>query len=131
MNVPCSRRFAHHEVHVLEGGDVRPALAESNGDGSVCCILVYDGAMAIVKKARPVRRSVSLRPEIDSKVRKIAQHQKRSANRVLENLIETGLQAKETEKRRFLGLVDRLRTTTDSNELRTIKDELARLTFGS
>jgi F0F1-type ATP synthase membrane subunit b/b' len=87
--------------------------------------------MAIAKKARPVRRSVSLRPEIDSKVRKIAQHQKRSANRVLENLIETGLQAKETEKRRFLGLVDRLRTTTDSNELKTIKDELARLTFGS
>ena len=87
--------------------------------------------MAIAKKARPVRRSVSLRPEIDSKVRKIAQHQKRSANRVLENLIETGLQAKETEKRRFLGLVDRLRTTTDSSELKTIKDELARLTFGS
>jgi hypothetical protein len=87
--------------------------------------------MAIAKKARPVRRSVSLRPEIDSKVRKIAQHQKRSANRVLENLIETGLQAKETEKRRFLGLVDRLRTTTDSGELKTIKEELARLTFGS
>lgn len=72
-----------------------------------------------------------MRPEIDSKVRKIAQHQKRSANKVLENLIETGLQAKETEKRRFLGLVDLLRTTTDSNELKAIKEELARLTFGS
>jgi len=84
-----------------------------------------------VKKVRPVRRSVSLRPEIDNKVRKIAQHQKRSTNRVLENLIETGLQAKEAEKRRFLGLVDCLRTTTDSKELQTIKEELARLTFGS
>ena len=87
--------------------------------------------MTTVKHVRPVRRSISLRPEIDNKVRKIAQHQKRSANRVLENLIEIGLQAKEAEKRRFLGLVDRLQTTTDSKELQTIKDELARLTFGS
>ena len=87
--------------------------------------------MTTVKRIRPVRRSISLRPEIDNKVRKIAQHQKRSANRVLENLIEIGLQAKEAEKRRFLGLVDRLQTTTDSKELQTIKDELARLTFGS
>jgi len=87
--------------------------------------------MAIVKKARPVRRSVSLRPEVDSKIRRIAQHQRRSANRVLESLIETGLQAKEAEKRRFLGLVDRLRTTTDPDELKTLKEELARLTFGS
>jgi uncharacterized protein YecE (DUF72 family) len=87
--------------------------------------------MAMAKKAPPVRRSVSLRPEIDSKVRKIAQHQKRSANRVLESLIETGLHAKEAEKLRFLGLVDRLRTTTNLDELKTIKEELARMTFGS
>ena len=39
-------------------------------------------------------------PEIDSKVRKIAQHEKRSANRVLEGLIETGIEAKEAEAAR-------------------------------
>ena len=92
------------------------------------CTMVF---MAMAKKARPVRRSVSLPPEIDSKVRKIAQHEKRSANRVLEGLIETGIEAKEAEKRRFLELLDCLRTTTDSNELKAIKEELARLTFGS
>lgn len=72
-----------------------------------------------------------MRREIDSKVRKIAQQQKRSANRVLEGLIETGLQAREAEKRRFFELAERLRTTTDAGELKSTKEELARMTFGS
>ncbi len=49
---------------------------------------------------------------------------------MIENLIETGLQAKETEKCRFFELADRLRTTTDKAELQQIKNELARMTFG-
>jgi len=49
---------------------------------------------------------------------------------VIENLIETGLQAKEAEKRRFFELAERLRTTTDKAELQQIKNELARMTFG-
>jgi hypothetical protein len=72
-----------------------------------------------------------LRPEIDGQIRKIAQDQNRSANRVLESLIEAGLQAKEAEKRHFFGLVDRLRTAMDADELKRIKEELARITFGS
>lgn len=60
----------------------------------------------------------------------MARHQNRSANRVLENLIETGLEAKEAEKRRFFELAERLRTTTDAAELQQIKAELARMTFG-
>jgi len=87
--------------------------------------------MATAKRTRPIRRSVSLRPEIDGKVRKIAQDQKRSANRVLEILIETGLQAKEAEKHHFFELAERLRTTTDPDELKRTKEELARMTFGS
>ena len=36
---------------------------------------------------------------------------------MIENLIETGLEAKEAEKRRFFELAERLRTTTDKAEL--------------
>ena len=54
-----------------------------------------------------------------------------SANRVFEELIETGLQAKEAEKRRFFELAERLRTTTDESEARQLKKELARMTFGT
>ncbi len=49
---------------------------------------------------------------------------------MIENLIETGLEAKEAEKRRFFELAERLRTTTDKAELQQIKNELARMTFG-
>ena len=78
-----------------------------------------------------MRRSISLPREIDSKVQTLARRQNWSANQVLEDLIETGLEAKEAEKRHFFELAERLRTTTDPAELRRIKDELARMTFGS
>ena len=56
--------------------------------------------------------------------------EKTSANRVLVELIETGLESKEAEKRRFFELADQLSTSTDRAEQRRIKEELARLTFG-
>ena len=87
--------------------------------------------MAIAKRARRiVRRSVSLPSEVDLKVQELAVHQKRSASRIIENLVETGLEAKEAEKRRFFELAERLRTATDRAELQRIKNELARMTFG-
>ena len=87
--------------------------------------------MATTKVKKIVRRSISLPREIDSKVQTLARRQNWSANQVLEDLIETGLEAKEAEKRHFFELAERLRTTTDQAELRRIKDELARMTFGS
>lgn len=88
--------------------------------------------MVVAKKTRKaVRRSVSLAAETDAQVKKLARHRRLSANRVLEDLIETGLVAKEAEKRRFFELAERLRTTADAQELQRLKDELARMTFGS
>jgi hypothetical protein len=60
----------------------------------------------------------------------LAKHQKTSANRVLVELIETGLESKEAEKRRFLELADQLGSSTNRAEQGRIKEELARLTFG-
>jgi hypothetical protein len=85
--------------------------------------------MAIAKQ-KTVRRSISLRRELDSKVQGMAQRQNLSANRVLENLIEAGLEAKEAEKRRFFELAERLRSTDDAAELERVKSEMARMTFG-
>jgi predicted DNA-binding protein len=88
--------------------------------------------MSTLKRtSKSVRRSVSLPREIDSRVQKLARRQKRSANRVLENLIEAGLEAKEAEKRRFFELAERLTAATDPAEVQRLKDELARMTFGS
>jgi predicted transcriptional regulator len=79
---------------------------------------------------RTIRRSISLPAEVDNKIQKLARRQKRSANQVYESLIETGLAAREAEKRRFFELTERLRATGDPAELRRLKDELARMTFG-
>ncbi len=82
-------------------------------------------------KRRPTRRSVSLSREIDEKVRALARQEKRSTSQVIGNLIEAGLHAKEVEKRRFFDLAERLRTVTDNAEITRLKEELARMTFGS
>ena len=53
-----------------------------------------------------------------------------SANRVIVDLIETGLEAREQEKKRFFDLADRLSKATDGSEQKRLKEQLARLTFG-
>lgn len=60
----------------------------------------------------------------------MARRQKRSTTKVIETLVETGLAAKEAEKKLFFELAGRLQTTTDPAEVQKIKLELARMTFG-
>jgi predicted DNA-binding protein len=76
------------------------------------------------------RQSVSLPSRIAKRVKALARTQKRSANRILVELIESGLESKEAEKSRFFVLADRLVTSADPNERKRIKKELARMTFG-
>jgi predicted DNA-binding protein len=79
---------------------------------------------------RPVRQSVSLPPGIARRVKSLAESSRTSASRILVELIETGLEAREQEKKRFLGLADRLARTQDPEEQSRLKEELARMTFG-
>lgn len=83
------------------------------------------------KSAKIVRRSVSLPGDVDRKVQQLARRQSRSTASMLEALIEAGLQAKEAERQRFFELAERLRSSTDSEEVQRIKHELARMTFGA
>ena len=79
---------------------------------------------------RSVRQSVSIPTAIAKRVRTLAKSRKTSANRVLVDLIEAGLQSKEAEKERFFSLVKRLTESRDAAERQRLKDELARMTFG-
>jgi hypothetical protein len=63
-------------------------------------------------------------------VRTLAKTRKTSANRVLVDLIEAGLQSKEAEKKRVFSLVSRLTESSDPAERERLKEELARMTFG-
>jgi len=90
--------------------------------------MVYNTDMATTEKA--VRQSVSLPSRLAKRVKALAKRRRTSANRVLVELIHTGLESKEAEKRRFFELADRLSTSTDTAERQRIQDELARMTFG-
>jgi hypothetical protein len=79
---------------------------------------------------RSVRQSVSIPTGIAKRVRTLAKSRKTSANRVLVDLIEAGLQSKEAEKERFFSLVKRLTECRDATERQRLKEELARMTFG-
>ena len=79
---------------------------------------------------RSVRQSVSIPSGVARRVRALAKTRKTSANRVLIDLIEAGLQSKEAEKERFFSLVNRLTESRDAAERQRLKDELARMTFG-
>ena len=89
------------------------------------CIPVYDCIMADT-----MRRSVTLPAQIARRVDSIARRERVSANRVIADLIESGLESREREKREFFELADRLAASDDPAEQKRLKKDLARLTYG-
>jgi hypothetical protein len=79
---------------------------------------------------RPVRRSVGLPQRVARRVKALVQSEKTSANRVLVELIESGLDAREQEKARFFELAEQLARVQGAAERTQLKAELARMTFG-
>ena len=79
---------------------------------------------------KSVRQSVSLPARVARRVKSLAQTSKTSANRVIVELIESGLDAREQEKERFFELADRLARSRDPEEQKRLKEELAHMTFG-
>ncbi len=84
--------------------------------------------MAQPEKAQ--RQSVTLPSPIAKRVRALAKRENRSSSRVIVELIEAGLDAREEEKRTFFELADRLATSSDTSEQKRLKRELARMTYG-
>ena len=77
-----------------------------------------------------VRQSVSLPSRVASRVKSLAKNSGTSANRVIVELIETGLEAREQEKKRFFDLTDRLVRSRYPEEQKRLKEDLARMAFG-
>jgi hypothetical protein len=91
-------------------------------------MLVYSDDMATVEK--PVRQSISLPPQVARRVKALVRTKRTSANRVVVDLIQAGLEAREREKRLFFDLADRLARTSVPAEKKRLKEDLARMTFG-
>ncbi len=80
--------------------------------------------------ARSTRQSISLPSKVAKRVKSLARARRASANRVLVDLIEKGLDARESEKREFFSLADRLASSTDARERKRLRKKLAAMTFG-
>jgi len=90
--------------------------------------MVYSDAMPTAEKT--VRQSVSLPVRVARRVKSLAQTSNTSTSRVITELIESGLDAREQEKQRFFEIADRLSRSRDPEEQKRLKEELARMTFG-
>ena len=97
--------------------------------------MVHSGAewctvVIMAQSERVVRQSISLPPAMARRVKSLAKRERTSANRVIVDLIETGLEAREREKRSFFELAERLGNSSNAAEQKRLKEELARMTFG-
>ena len=79
---------------------------------------------------RSIRQSVSLPARVARRVKALVKARNSSANRIITELIEAGLEAREQERKRFFDLADRLVQTRDPEEQKRVKADLARMTFG-
>ncbi len=79
---------------------------------------------------KTIRQSVSLPAGVARRVKSLATTTRTSANRVIVDLIESGLEAREREKKRFFEVADLLAKSRDTEDQRRLKEELVRMTFG-
>ena len=77
-----------------------------------------------------VRRSVSLPAPIAKQVDRMAKSRRLSDNRVLVELIELGIEAREQKEKAFFDLAERFRNASDPEQAKRLGDELGRLVFG-
>ena len=79
---------------------------------------------------KSVRQSVTLPARVARRVKSLAKSNSTSANRVIVELIESGIETRQQERKRFIELGDRLARSRDADEQTRLKEELAVMTFG-
>jgi hypothetical protein len=79
---------------------------------------------------KQVRRSVTLPQQIDRQIETIARKRRLSGNRVLLELVEIGLEAREQKEKTFFELAERFRDSKNPEEAKHLGDKLGRLVFG-
>jgi hypothetical protein len=60
----------------------------------------------------------------------MARTRRLSANRMLLELIEDGMEAQKRKQQQFFELAERFRNTADDSEAKRLGDELGRMVFG-
>ena len=79
---------------------------------------------------RVVRQSVSLPVNVAAQVRSLAKARRLSANRMLLELIENGMEAEKNKQQQFFDLAERFRNASDREEVKRLGDQMGRMVFG-
>jgi len=80
---------------------------------------------------KTVRQSVSLPAGVATQVRSLAKARKLSANRMMVELIEYGMEAEKRKQQEFFDLAERFRAATDPEEVKRLGDQMGRMVFGA
>ena len=81
-------------------------------------------------EGKAVRQSVSLPAKTAAQVRSLARTRKLSANRMLVELIENGIEAEKRKQQEFFELAEQFRNAADPQEAKRLGDALGRMVFG-
>jgi hypothetical protein len=80
--------------------------------------------------AKHVRRSVTLPAKIAKQVETLAKQRALSDNRVLVELIEQGIEARQQKEKAFFQLAERFRAANEPEQVKQLGDQLGRFIFG-
>jgi hypothetical protein len=85
----------------------------------------------VILRAEAIRRSISLPAEMAEKIDTIAGNRRVTANRAIVDLLADAIAAYQLRRTVFLELADRFQKSEDPVETERLREELARMTFGS
>ena len=77
-----------------------------------------------------VRQSVSLPAKVAGQVRTLAKKRRLSANRMIVELIEEGIETQKRKQQDFFALAENFRAAKDPKEAERLGNELGRIVFG-
>ena len=90
--------------------------------------MVHTADMAMNDKA--VRQSITLPAKVAKQVRSLAKRRKLSANRMLVELVEEGIELQKEKEKTFFELAERFRTASEPKDIQEYGDRLGRMVFG-
>jgi hypothetical protein len=77
-----------------------------------------------------VRQTVGLPAEMAKHVRGLAKQRRLSANRIIVELVEEGIEARKRKQEEFFALAERFRSATNPKDVARLGDDLGRMVFG-
>jgi len=113
----------HHWALAARAISARGCEREASGTK-----MVHNGAMA---SKGAIRQSVTLPMKLAMSVRTMARRERTSANRMLVELLEEGIEARKKKEEAFYDLARRFRAATDPKEAERLGGELGRMVFGA